>query len=337
MSETLLAVRGLTKRFGSPGLFRRGRVVHAVEDVSLDIARGEVVGLVGESGSGKTTIARCALRLSEPSAGAIRFAGIDLHSLSRSALKPLRRRMQYIFQDPFGSLSPRMTVAGILTEGLDIQDIGSRGERRDRAERALAEVELPPESLARYPHQFSGGQRQRLGIARALVLEPDFLVADEPVSALDVSIQAQIINLLRGLQQRRGLTMLFISHDLAVVEYLCDRVAVLYLGRIMELAPTARLYEAPQHPYTRALMAAVPVPDPGAPHRAALLQGDIPNPANPPAGCVLHTRCPFATRECQQSIPALRAVAPDHFMACWRDDLPPIQQMPLYAPAPVGP
>jgi len=319
MSEPLLQVRGLTKHFGSAGLFRRGRVVHAVEDVSLDVARGEVVGLVGESGSGKTTIARCALRLTEPTAGEIRFAGTDLRRLPRQELKRLRRRMQYVFQDPFGSLSPRMTVAGILTEGLDIQGIGSHAERHERAEQALAAVELPADSLSRYPHQFSGGQRQRLGIARALVLQPDFLVADEPVSALDVSIQAQIINLLRGLQQRMGLTMLFISHDLAVVEYLCDRVVVLYLGCIMEVAPTARLYEAPQHPYTKALMAAVPVPDPGAPHRAALLHGDIPNPANPPTGCVLHTRCPLATKDCQHAVPQLREVAPGHQKACWRD------------------
>ena len=322
MTDPLLQLRGLTKHFGRPGMFSRGRIVHAVEDVSLDVARGEVVGLVGESGSGKTTIARCALRLTEPTAGEIRFAGADLRRLPRRALKRLRQRMQYVFQDPFGSLSPRMTVAGILTEGLAIQGIGTRAEQRDRALEALAAVELPADAIARYPHQFSGGQRQRLGIARALVLRPHFLVADEPVSALDVSIQAQIINLLRGLQQRMGLTMLFISHDLAVVEYLSDRVVVLYLGRVMEVAPTARLYEAPQHPYTRALMAAVPVPDPGAPQRVALLRGDIPNPANPPPGCVLHTRCPFATAECQRAIPPLRAVAPGHFKACWRDDLP---------------
>jgi peptide/nickel transport system ATP-binding protein len=321
MSEALLRVRGLTKYFGGGGVFRRGPLVHAVEDVSLDVMRGEVLGLVGESGSGKTTIARCALRLMEPTAGAISFAGNDLRRLPSKQLKVLRRRMQYIFQDPFGSLSPRMTVAGILTEGLVIQGIGSRSEQRDRALDALAAVELPADSMSRYPHQFSGGQRQRLGIARALVLRPDFLVADEPVSALDVSIQAQIINLLRGLRQRMGLTMLFISHDLAVVEYLSDRVAVLYLGRIMELAPTAALYEAPRHPYTKALMAAVPVPDPGAPHRAALLRGDIPNPANPPPGCVLHTRCPFAIADCRRSVPPLREVAPGHFKACLRDDL----------------
>ncbi len=320
MTEPLLQVRGLTKHFGTPGWFGRGRVVHAVENVSLDVAPGEVVGLVGESGSGKTTIARCALRLTEPTAGEVRFAGTDLRRLPRRALKAVRRRMQYVFQDPFGSLSPRMTVAEILTEGLVIQRIGSRAERRDRAVQALAAVELQADSLSRYPHQFSGGQRQRLGIARALVLQPDFLVADEPVSALDVSIQAQIINLLRGLQQRMGLTMLFISHDLAVVEYLCDRVVVLYLGRIMEVAPTAKLYEAPQHPYTKALMAAVPVPDPGAPHRAALLHGDIPNPAHPPPGCVLHTRCRLATEDCKRTVPALREVGPGHLKACWRDD-----------------
>ena len=322
MSEPLLRLSGLTKHFGGNRLFRRGAVVHAVEDVSLEVARGEVVGLVGKSGCGKTTIARCALRLTEPTAGGIFFAGTDLRRLTQRELKPFRRRMQYVFQDPFGSLSPRMTVAEILTEGLAIQGIGTRAERRARAAQVLAEVEMPEDALARYPHQFSGGQRQRLGIARALALQPEFLVADEPVSALDVSIQAQIVNLLRSLQARMGLTMVFISHDLAVVEYLSDRVVVLYLGRVMEVAPTAQLYAAPRHPYTRALMAAVPIPDPGAPPRAALLHGDISSPAHPPPGCVLHTRCPFATPDCARAVPPLRELAPGHLMACWRDDLP---------------
>ncbi len=322
VSETLLHIAHLTKRFGGDRLLRRSPVVHAVEDVSLDVARGEVVGLVGESGSGKTTIARCALRLMEPTGGDISFAGSDLRTLTQRELKPFRRRMQYIFQDPFSSLSPRMTVGEIITEGLAIQGIGSRADRRARAAQVLAEVEMPEESLGRYPHQFSGGQRQRLGIARALALQPEFLVADEPVSALDVSIQAQIVKLLRSLQARRGLTMLFISHDLAVVEYLSDRVVVLYLGRVMEVAPTATLYATPHQPYTRALMAAVPIPDPGAPPRAALLHGDIPSPTSPPSGCVLHTRCPFATAECARIEPQLREITPGHFSACWRDDLP---------------
>jgi peptide/nickel transport system ATP-binding protein len=322
VSEPLLRIANLTKRFGGDRLFRHSPVVHAVEDVSLDVARGEVVGLVGESGSGKTTIARCALRLIEPTSGEVRFAGTDLRGLTQRELKPFRQRMQYVFQDPFNSLSPRMTVAEILAEGLTIQGIGTRAERRQRTVEVLAEVEMPEDSLARYPHQFSGGQRQRLGIARALALRPDFLVADEPVSALDVSIQAQIINLLRNLQTRRGLTMVFISHDLAVVEYLSDRVVVLYLGRVMEVAPTAELFATPHHPYTRALMAAVPIPDPGAPPRAALLHGDIASPTSPPAGCVLHTRCPFATAECARSVPKLREIAPGRLTACWRDDLP---------------
>ena len=322
MTAPLLRIANLTKLFGGGGMLRRSPLVHALEDVSLEVAPGEVVGLVGESGSGKTTIARCALRLIEPTSGAVQFAGTDLRALTQHELKPFRRRMQYVFQDPFSSLSPRMTVGEILVEGLAIQGIGSRAERQARAAEVMAEVELPEDSLARYPHQFSGGQRQRIGIARALALRPDFLVADEPVSALDVSIQAQIINLLRNLQMRRGLTMLFISHDLAVVEYLSDRVVVLYLGRVMEVAPTGTLYAAPHHPYTRALMAAVPIPDPAAPPRAALLHGDVASPANPPSGCVLHPRCPFATAECARSVPKLREIAPGHMTACWRDDLP---------------
>jgi peptide/nickel transport system ATP-binding protein len=321
MTAPLLQLRALTKHFGGGSLWRGDALVRAVESVDLDVFPGEVVGLVGESGSGKTTVARCSLRLVEPTSGTIHFAGTELGPLTTSQLRPLRRRMQYIFQDPFGSLSPRMNVEQILTEGLAIQSIGTPSQRRDRAAEMLSLVELPTDALSRYPHEFSGGQRQRLGIARALALAPDLLVADEPVSALDVSIQAQIVNLLRSLQSRMNLAMLFISHDLAVVEYLCDRVVVLYLGRIMESAPTNRLYTTPQHPYTRALLQAIPVPDPGAPPRRALLQGDIPSPANPPTGCVLHTRCPFVLPRCTTSAPPLREVATGHLAACWRDDL----------------
>jgi peptide/nickel transport system ATP-binding protein len=313
----LLSIRGLEKTFGT------GRkALTIVQGISFDVGRGEVVGLVGESGSGKTTIARCALRLIEPSAGSILFDGEDISHLGRAAMRRMRARMQYVFQDPFASLSPRMTVGEILTEGLRIQGIGPRAERLERARKALAQVEMGDEALGRYAHEFSGGQRQRIGIARALALRPELLVADEPVSALDVSIQAQVINLLRGLQQRLGLTMLFISHDLAVVEYLCDRVIVLYLGRIMEMAPGEMLYARPAHPYTRALLAAVPEPDPERRGPRRLLQGEVPSVATPPSGCVFRTRCPHATEACAAAVPGLREVAPGHWKACIRDDLP---------------
>ncbi|EJT02453.1 oligopeptide/dipeptide ABC transporter ATP-binding protein [Rhizobium sp. CCGE 510] len=316
MSAPLLSVRDLSKHYTS-----RGTRLNILEGISFDIGKGEVVGLVGESGSGKTTIGRSVLRLVEPSSGSVRFDGNELTALSAAALRRQRRRMQYIFQDPFASLSPRMTIGEILTEGLKIQGIGTTRDRLERAQSALAEVDLPTEAINRYAHEFSGGQRQRIGIARALTLQPEFIVADEPVSALDVSIQAQVINLLRELQQRLGLTMLFISHDLAVVEYICDRVIVLYLGRIMEIAPSADLYARPQHPYTRALLSAIPSPDPDARRNRQILKGDIPSPANPPSGCVFRTRCPSALEACAGTVPQLREIAPSHFKACIRDDL----------------
>ncbi|MER9132483.1 ABC transporter ATP-binding protein [Mesorhizobium sp. M0018] len=315
-----LAVKNLTKHF-APTAFSRGPVVRALEDISFDIGRGQVVGLVGESGSGKTTIGRSVLRLIEPTSGQIKYDGTDITRLGAAQLRRQRRKMQYIFQDPFASLSPRMTIGQILTEGLDIQGIGKKSERRAKAEKALAAVELPVDAYDRYAHEFSGGQRQRIGIARALTLEPEFIVADEPVSALDVSIQAQIINLLRDLQLRLGLTMLFISHDLAVVEYICDTVIVLYLGRIMEVAPAAELYARPQHPYTRALLSAIPWLDPLARQGRQVLKGDIPSPANPPSGCVFRTRCPFALEACAGAVPPLRATAEGHLKACIRDDI----------------
>ena len=321
MSDALVSVRGLAKHFPAGG-FGRGRGVRVLDDISFDIARGEAVGLVGESGSGKTTIGRSILRLIEPTAGQVRFDGIDITGLGRRALRRQRRRMQYVFQDPFASLSPRLTIAQILTEGLAIQHIGSRRERLQRAEAALRAVELPADALSRYAHEFSGGQRQRIGIARALVLEPDFLVADEPVSALDVSVQAQIVNLLHDLQVRRSLSMLFISHDLAVVEFMCDRVIVLYLGRIMEVAPSATLYADPRHPYTRALLSASPSADLDAPRRRELLRGDIPSAADPPSGCVFRTRCPFAFGKCAEAVPPLHEVEPGRWKACWLDSLP---------------
>lgn len=318
--EILLEVSGLAKHF-APVAFGRGPVVRAVEDVAFNIRRGEVVGLVGESGSGKTTIGRMVAQLVEPTFGSIRFEGVETTSLTRRELRRLHARVQYIFQDPFASLSPRMTIGEILMEGLDIQKIGSKSERAAKAAQALASVDLPPDAISRYPHEFSGGQRQRIGIARALTLGPDLLVADEPVSALDVSIQAQIVNLLRDLQMRLGLTMLFIAHDLAVVEYVADTVIVLYLGRIMEMAPSRALYASPQHPYTRALLSAVPSPDPSRHAARQILKGDIPSPANPPSGCVFRTRCPVAIEACANIVPPLREGAKGHFKACIRDDL----------------
>lgn len=311
-----LSVRDLAKHYIS-----RGTRLNILDGISFDIAKGEVVGLVGESGSGKTTIGRSVLRLVEPSSGSVQFDGTELTTLSSSQMRRARPRMQYIFQDPFASLSPRMTIGEILTEGLKIQGIGTRKERLDRAQAALQQVDLPTEAINRYAHEFSGGQRQRIGIARALTLAPEFIVADEPVSALDVSIQAQVINLLRDLQQRLGLTMLFISHDLAVVEYICDIVIVLYLGRIMEIAPSAELYANPRHPYTRALLSAIPSPDPAAKTHRQILTGDIPSPANPPSGCVFRTRCPHAIDACAAVVPPLETVGVGHRKACIRDDI----------------
>ncbi|MBA1158752.1 ABC transporter ATP-binding protein [Microvirga mediterraneensis] len=320
MEQPLLSVRGLTKHFKPMGFSRRS-VVRAIENVSFDVPRGTVVGLVGESGSGKTTIGRSVLRLIEPTSGEVRFNGIDITKLTASQMRRQRKSMQYIFQDPFASLSPRMTIGQILTEGLEIQHVGTVQERIQRARATLAAVDLPADAFDRYAHEFSGGQRQRIGIARALALEPQLIVADEPVSALDVSIQAQIINLLRGLQVRLGLTMLFISHDLAVVEYICDTVIVLYLGRIMEIAPSEKLYADPRHPYTRALLSAIPSPDPARARTRQILKGDIPSPANPPSGCVFRTRCLHAVEQCAAMVPPLEEVSPGHFKACIRHDV----------------
>jgi oligopeptide/dipeptide ABC transporter ATP-binding protein len=313
----LLEVRGLTQHFSA-----RGGTVRAVEDVSFELAEGEVLGLVGESGSGKTTIGQAILRLVDPTAGRILFRGNDITTLSDRELKPFRRQAQPIFQDPFGSLNPRMTIEAIIAEPLVVHGIGrNRQERRQRVLALLEQVGLPRDSLTRYPHQFSGGQRQRISIARSLAAEPALIIADEPVSALDVSIQAQIINLLRELQQRLKLAMLFIAHDLAVVEYISDRVIVLYLGRVMEIGPARRLIGAPKHPYTEALISAVPEPDPDREGKRIVLQGDLPSPINPPSGCVFRTRCPYAIPACAEKVPALRQVAPGHAKACIRDDI----------------
>ncbi len=315
-SAPFLSVKNLSKTYVS-----RGKSLRILDGIAFDIAHGEVVGLVGESGSGKTTIGRAVLRLIEPDPGAsVRLEGTELTGLDAAGLRALRPRMQYIFQDPYASLSPRMTVGEILIEGLAIQKKGDRSSRLEAARVALASVDLPSDSVDRYAHEFSGGQRQRIGIARALTMNPDFMVADEPVSALDVSIQAQVINLLRTLQRRLNLTMLFISHDLAVVEYIADRVIVLYLGRIMEIAPSAALYARPRHPYTAALLSAIPSSDPDVRAKRQILVGDIPSLADPPSGCVFRTRCPLALPGCAKTPPPLREAAPGHFSACIRDD-----------------
>lgn len=321
--KALLEVNHLQKYFPIRGglLSRVVANVKAVDDVSFNVARGEVVGLVGESGSGKTTVGRAILRLIEPSAGEVWFDGVDITKLSKAEMRTYRRKMQIIFQDPFASLNPRMTVSDIIGEALEIHKLASGSARTDRIAQLLEKVGLRPESMRRYPHEFSGGQRQRIGIARALAVDPSFIVADEPVSALDVSIQAQVVNLIQDLQKEMGLTMLFIAHDLAVVEYLCDRVIVMYLGRIMEVATSKALYLNPKHPYTEALLSAAPIADPTLKRERIILQGDIPSPINPPSGCVFRTRCRYAVEACAKEIPPLREVAPGHFKACVRDDI----------------
>jgi peptide/nickel transport system ATP-binding protein len=316
VTDALLSVRGLKTYFG-----RREHPVRAVDDVSFEIAKGEVLGLVGESGSGKSTIGRSVLRLIDASAGEIRYAGTDLVPLTAHAMRPFRRRLQIIFQDPYASLNPRRRVADTIGEALATHGLHPGAARATRIAELMSLVGLAPEHAQRFPHEFSGGQRQRIGIARALAVEPEFIVADEPVSALDVSIQAQVINLLSDLRERFNLTMLFISHDLDVVEYLCDRIVVLYLGKVMEVASAQGLYRSPQHPYTQALLAASPCPDPNFRRQRPLLQGDIPSPVDPPSGCVFRTRCPFALDACSVTMPTLREVAPGHFKACLRDDL----------------
>jgi len=317
MSAALLELRDLRKSFpvGGSGFGRRARLL-AVDGVDLDVSSGETVGLVGESGCGKSTLARLALRLLEPDAGTIRFEDRDLRALGRRELRGMRRRMQIVFQDPFASLNPRMTAGETISEGLRVHGLARGAERERRVAELLEIVGLAPDHASRYPHEFSGGQRQRIGIARALALEPRLIVADEPVSSLDVSIQAQILNLLLDLQQRFGLAYLFISHDLRVVRHLSRRVAVMYLGRIVEYGPADALYGRPQHPYTEALLSAVPVPDPTQRHQRIVLAGDVPSPIAPPPGCPFHPRCPKAIARCATDRPALREVAPRHVTAC---------------------
>ena len=314
----LLEVNNLRKYFPIKGgiLSRTVANVKAVEDVSFAIKPGEVVGLVGESGSGKTTAGRAILRLIEPTDGEVKFNGVDVTTLSKNEMREYRKEMQIIFQDPFASLNPRMTVGDIIGEALTIHKLAKGREKEERVADLLTKVGLSPAHMRRYPHEFSGGQRQRIGIARALAVDPQFIVADEPVSALDVSIQAQVVNLLQDLKEELGLTLLFIAHDLAVVEYISDKVIVMYLGRVMEIAPAKEMYANPVHPYTEALLSAVPIPDPSVKRNRILLEGDIPSPINPPSGCVFRTRCPIATKECAEVVPPLEEISPGHFKAC---------------------
>lgn len=319
-NEVLVSVRGLKKHFPvTRGMFRRKvGAVRAVDGVSFDIRRGETLGLVGESGSGKSTIGRTMLQLEKATEGSVVFDGIELVGLAAGALRRTRPRMQMVFQDPHASLNPRMTVSSIVGEPLLEHGKSSSRERQERVEELLGLVGLDPTHANRYPHEFSGGQRQRIGIARAIALNPDFIVCDEPIAALDVSIQAQVVNLMEHLQDLLGLTYLFISHDLGMVRHIADRVAVMYLGHIMELADVDDLYGDPRHPYTRALQSSAPVPDPvvEATRVKIILEGDIPSPSNPPPGCPFNTRCPDAVDRCHEEIPAWREVAPGHGVAC---------------------
>jgi peptide/nickel transport system ATP-binding protein len=324
--------------------------IRAVDDVSLQIRRGETVGLVGESGCGKSTVGRTIVRLYKPTDGRILFEGNDISQLGEGALRPLRRRMQMVFQDPFASLNPRHSVGRIVGEPLRTHALAGKREAATRVRELLQTVGLPTDAAGRYPHEFSGGQRQRIGLARALALNPDFIVADEPVSALDVSIQAQIINLLENLQEEFDLTYLFIAHDLAVVRHISDRIAVMYLGSIVEVSPAAELYESPLHPYTISLLSAVPIPDPKVERRreSILLAGDLPSPANPPPACRFHTRCPYVQpTRCRDEVPHLRTLSSGHQVAChWAEkiregqikphELPPVFA-PQPTPEPVGP
>lgn len=311
----LVKVRSLVKHFPVEG---SDDVVRAVDGVSFEILRGETLGLVGESGCGKSTVGRCLLRLIEPTRGEVIFEDVDVLSLGRNQLRELRREMQIVFQDPYASLNPRMRVGEIIGEPLAIHGMGNKSERRSRVAELLKRVGLNSDYMNRYPHEFSGGQRQRIGVARTLALNPKLIVADEPVSALDVSVQAQVVNLLQDLQKEFGLTYLFISHGLAVVEHISSRVAVMYLGRIVEIADAAELYARPLHPYTEALLSAIPVPDPTRKRERIVLQGDVPTPINPPSGCRFRTRCPIAIEECAQIDPELRELAPGHLVACIR-------------------
>ncbi|MEO1271248.1 MAG: dipeptide ABC transporter ATP-binding protein [Myxococcota bacterium] len=332
MNNDILTLRGVSKYFPiHGGVFRRevGRV-YAVNKVSLAVKKGETLGIVGESGCGKSTLARTILRLYEPSDGEVLFKGKDMVKLNRSELKAMRRDMQMIFQDPYASLNPRMSVGAILEEPFVLHKIGTKAERQAKIAQLLQQVGLRPDAIHRYPHEFSGGQRQRIGIARALALNPDVIICDEAVSALDVSVQSQVLNLLVRLQRELGLTYLFISHDLTVVKYISDRIAVMYLGRVVELATSDDLYRSPSHPYTQALLTAVPIPDPSRKDESDMLEGDVPSPSNPPSGCHFHTRCKFATEHCTKVAPELKPLSnrPEQWAACHLRD----PDSPMYSP-----
>jgi len=318
--NAILRAEGISKVFSDGGGLSFGtpkQEVRAVDDVDLEIKRGETIALVGESGCGKSTLGRLLLRLIQPSGGKVWYDGTEITALSSEAMRNMRRKLQMVFQDPYGSLSPRRSIAQIVAEPLDAFGIlNSAKERRDKVADLLTQVGLTPAFMDRYPRQFSGGQRQRIGIARAISVEPDFIVADEPVSALDVSVQAQIINLMQDLQQQKGFSFLFIAHDLAVVRHIADRVAVMYLGRIVEIGPKKLVYDLPQHPYTQALLSAAPEPDPDLKSRRIILEGDVPSPTNMPSGCAFRTRCPLAKDICSAERPPLREVAPAQWAAC---------------------
>ena len=313
--QKLLEVRGLVKHFPVEG---SDLVLRAVDGVTFDIRQGETLGLVGESGCGKSTVGRCLLRLYEPTSGKIFFENEEITHASNSEMRPVRRDMQVIFQDPYSSLNPRQNILSIVSEPMVIHKIGSKSERQDRVAGLLKKVGLDPSYMRRYPHEFSGGQRQRIGIARALALDPKMIVCDEPVSALDVSVQAQVVNLLQDLQSELGLTYLFISHGLAVVEHISNRVAVMYLGKIVEIADAQELYSDPLHPYTKALLSAIPIPDPKQKRERIVLKGDVPTPIDPPSGCRFRTRCPWAIDDCAKVVPELREITPGHTAACIR-------------------
>ncbi|MEZ5425737.1 MAG: dipeptide ABC transporter ATP-binding protein [Pyrinomonadaceae bacterium] len=316
-TEKLLQIRDLVKHFP---VENSDEVVRAVDGISFDIFSGETLGLVGESGCGKSTVGRCLLRLYEPTSGEVFFESRDILKISTGELRKLRREMQIIFQDPYASLNPRLNILSIVGEPLKIHGIGDKSGRKERVAELLEKVGLDADYMYRYPHEFSGGQRQRIGIARALALNPKLIIADEPVSALDVSVQAQVVNLLQDLQAELGLTFLFISHGLAVVEHISNRVAVMYLGKIVEIAESRELYDNPLHPYTQALLSAIPVPDPKKKRDRIVLQGDVPTPINPPSGCHFRTRCPLAIEDCAVIEPELKEIHPDHFSACIRNE-----------------